>query len=293
MTWRTVVVTGHAHLSLKNKFLVVRKESVSQIHLSEIHTLMIDSTTVTMSTALMNELVKSKVKLIVCDELHNPAMEVTPFYGAFNTSKMVLEQFAWDQDVCGELWKSVVKFKIHYQAEVLKDCRHFEEYEKLVSYENDVVSHDLTNREGHAAKVYFNALFGSDFSRKDEIKLNAFLNYGYTILLSTFNKEIVKCGYVTQIGIHHIGQTNPFNLSCDLIEPFRPIVDDLALQYDQIEFGMKERLQLVGLLDTKIRYQGKEQYLSNVISIYVSKVLANLTAGIVDESLLVYERITN
>ena len=73
---------------------------------------------------------------------------------------------------------------------------------------------DLTNREGHAAKVYFNALFGKDFSRRSDNDINAALNYGYALILSSINKEIVSCGYLTQLGICHRNEYNDFNLSC-------------------------------------------------------------------------------
>lgn len=290
MTWRTVVISGHAHLSFKNNYVVVRKENVSQIHISEIHTLIIDSTMTTISTSLMNELIKAKVKLIICDEKHNPAMELMPYYGAFDSSRMIMQQCMWENDISGELWKTIVQHKIKYQARVLEEQGN-DAYLKLKEYIREVELHDVTNREGHAAKVYFNALFGKDFARSQETNLNAYLNYGYTILLSTINKEVVKCGYLTQLGIHHIGPTNPFNLSCDLIEPFRPIIDEMALAYDQEEFGNDEKMELVGVLNQQFIYQNKTQYLSNIISIYVSKVLSNLTEGVVDESLFVYERI--
>jgi CRISPR-associated endonuclease Cas1 subtype II len=88
-----------------------------------------------------------------------------------------------------------------------------------------VVLGDKTNREGHAAKVYFNALFGKDFSRKQLNDINAGLNYGYSIILSMFSREIVKNGCITQIGIKHSNYFNQYNLASDLMEPFRVIID--------------------------------------------------------------------
>ncbi len=71
---------------------------------------------------------------------------------------------------------------------------------------------DSTKREGHAAKVYFNALFGMDFTRADDNPINAALNYGYSMILSAINREITAAGYLTQIGIFHQNTFNPFNL---------------------------------------------------------------------------------
>lgn len=96
----------------------------------------------------------------------------------------------------------------------------------LRKYIEEIEYGDATNREGHAAKVYFNALFGMDFTRTEENSINAALNYGYGILLSAFNREIVMNGYITQIGLFHNNMFNQFNLGSDLMEPFRSLLID-------------------------------------------------------------------
>ena len=94
------------------------------------------------------------------------------------------------------------------------------EAELLQGYLEEITYGDATNREGHAAKVYFNALFGKDFTRTDDLLINTALNYGYSILLSAFNREIVLNGYLTQLGLFHDNMFNRFNLASDLMEPF-------------------------------------------------------------------------
>ena len=98
---------------------------------------------------------------------------------------------------------------------------------------------DVTNREGHAAKVYFNALFGKDFTRTEECPINAALNYGYALILSCFNREIVSNGYITQIGLFHDNMFNPYNLSSDLMEPYRVVVDRMVKKYGCYRFFYK------------------------------------------------------
>lgn len=71
----------------------------------------------------------------------------------------------------------------------------------LDSYVEELEFNDVTNREGHAAKVYFNAMFGKSFTRSDDIPINAALNYGYSLILSCFSREIVSSGYLTQLGL--------------------------------------------------------------------------------------------
>lgn len=88
----------------------------------------------------------------------------------------------------------------------------------LEAYAERVEGADASNREGHAAKVYFGGLFGVGFTRGDGCAINQALNFGYAILLSAFNREIVANGYVTQLGVFHDNMLNPFNLACDLME---------------------------------------------------------------------------
>ncbi len=100
---------------------------------------------------------------------------------------------------------------------------------------------DKTNREGHAAKVYFNALFGMDFSRSKECAINAALNYGYGILLSCFNREVIANGYITQLGLFHNNMFNQFNLASDLMEPFRILVDRIVVKNKPEKFESERK----------------------------------------------------
>lgn len=290
MSWRTVYIASQCHLSFKNNYLVIRADDVKQIHLSEINTLIIDTTMSTMSVYVMNELIKAKVKVIICDEKHNPSMELTPYYAAYNSSKMVSKEVNWQLENCGEIWKKIVRYKIFYQARIL-DYANKDTSQKLTSYIDQIEIDDVTNREGHAAKVYFNSLFGSEFSRDDDNNINAYLDYGYTILLSMFNREIANNGYITQIGIHHRGPTNPFNLSCDFMEPFRPIIDKFAYDNQEVYFGKNAKLDLINMTNKQLLYQGKKMYLTNIIAIYVAKLLAGIENGGIDDQWFEYSEV--
>lgn len=272
MSWRTVIISNKCKLSYKNNYLIIRNEDVQMIHLSEVNIIVIDSTQVSITTYLISELAQRKIKVIFCDELRNPTAELIPYYGAHNTSKKVLSQVKWNEKIKDKVWKEIVKCKIYQQHTVLKLFKK-ENSEKLLQYIEEVKDGDTTNREGHAAKVYFNILFGNDFSRNTECDTNSALDYGYSILLSTFNKEIVSKGYITQLGINHKNEFNFFNLSCDLMEPFRPIVD--AVVYNSIgqTFDKAYKYKLINILNLKIKIDGKEQYVANAIPIYVKSVI--------------------
>ena len=132
---------------------------------------------------------------------------------------------------------------------------------------------DVTNREGHAAKVYFNALFGMDFSRSQENSINAMLNYGYSIICSLFSREIVSNGYITQIGVHHDNMFNQFNLSCDLMEPFRILVDRKVKNLMPQKFEKEEKKIILELLQDTVTIAGREENISNAIKIYCKSVV--------------------
>ena len=142
----------------------------------------------------------------------------------------------------------------------------------LKQYLTELVIGDATNREGHAAKVYFNALFGMDFSRSAEIPVNAALNYGYSILLSAFNREIVANGYFTQLGICHNNMFNQFNLSSDLMEPFRILVDRYVYFMKSDKFTSEEKQKLINLLNDEVIIDTKRNYVNNAIKIYCKSV---------------------
>lgn len=287
MSWRIVVIQSHAKLNYKNDFLLVRTDDVKMIHLSEIHTILIDSTQVSLTSYLLCELMKRKIKVIFCDEKRNPQSELIPYYGSFHTSKNIAAQIHWDSAFAKLVWTHIIGQKIINQANLLEKLG-FETHKKLREYVEQIEYFDETNREGHAAKVYFNSLFGKDFSREDYNHINAALDYGYAILLSTFNKEVVSNGYLTQIGIKHINEYNYFNLSCDFMEPFRIIVDEFVYENMGLELTPELKMKLVDLLNKKVLYCGKEYYLSNVIQMYVKKLFDALKDSKM-ESLVLYE----
>lgn len=282
MSFRTIIITQRAKLSYSNNYLIIRNEEMKKIHLSEIGTILIDSLMVSITSYLIMELSQRNIKIIFCDTAHNPVSEVMPTIGNHNSSKKIKYQSEWKQIEKDSLWKEIIRQKISNQAYVLKLHNHPEE-KHLQLYGNELMLGDKTNREGHAAKVYFNTLYGHDFSRRINNDINAALDYGYSILLSSFNKEIVKLGHVTQLGIHHKNEFNPYNLSSDLMEPFRPVIDEFV-SFNIEPFDNYYKYQLVNLLNEKYRFDNKQFYLKDIIQIYTKRVLDSMNES--DLSLL-------
>lgn len=273
MSFRTVVISSQSRISYKNRFLVVKHENDEKyVHLSEIDTVIVDSISVSISSYLLKELADNKINIIFCDEKHNPFGELTSYYSKHNTSKKIKEQISWKQKNKDELWTKIVKNKIINQALLLKKIDS-NKYNLILSYTNEIKLGDKTNREGHSAKVYFNALYGKNFNRNENDSINSALNYGYSILLSTINKEIVSNGYITQLGIHHKNEFNEFNLTCDLMEPFRVIIDNFVYYNFKREFDSKYKLDIINILNSTYKYLNKNYTLKDIIKIYVKNTL--------------------
>ena len=288
MSWRTIVISKRAKLDLQLGYMVVRSEEVTKIVLSEISTILIESTAVSLTTGLLAELSKRKIKVIFCDEKRNPSSELVSYYGSHDTSNKVRKQIAWKQKTKEAVWTEIVTEKIRKQKEIL-EISGKEESEILSSYIKEITWNDGTNREGHAAKVYFNALFGLDFTRTEDNYINAGLNYGYSIILSVFTREIVANGYITQLGLFHDNMFNQFNLASDLMEPFRVLIDQKILQMKLIDFEHNEKMQLVDVLNQEVLIDGKKQYVNNAIKIYCKSVFDALNDD--DSSLMRFYRI--
>ena len=271
MSWRTVVIASRAKLDLQLGFLVVRGEETVKIHLGEIGMLLVENTAVSLTASLLAELTKRKIKVIFCDEKRNPSSELVGYYGSHDTSNKMRSQIAWKEKTKEAVWTEIVTEKIRKQKELLESLGK-EEANLLASYLRQMTWNDETNREGHAAKVYFNALFGMNFTRTADNAVNAALNYGYSIVLSAFNREVVSNGYLTQLGLFHDNMFNQFNLSSDLMEPFRVLVDKCVLQMPLLEFGHPEKMLLVNLLNDEVMIDGRTQNVGNAIKIYSKSV---------------------
>lgn len=276
MSWRTVLISRRAKLDLKLNHLVLRRPNeLVKIFLDEIAVLIIESTAVSITAALLNECRKRKIKIIFCDEYHQPALECFPLYGSHDSSGCLKEQLSWSPLCVADVWASIIREKIMRQAEVLKP-HHQEGASLLLTYAEQIEPLDVTNREAHAGKVYFNRLFGAGFSRSDGSAINAALDYGYALILAPCNREIVAAGYNTQLGLFHRNQFNPYNLGSDVMEPYRPLVDHLVKKFEPTEFLEKERRTMLTIFDQKVSIGGKKRYILDSIRVYVHSIFRAL-----------------
>lgn len=272
MSWRTVVIASRCKLDYKMGFMVVRAEETRKIFLDEIAVLLIENPMVSLTGCLLEALVEKKIRVVFCDAKRTPNAELVPYYNSYDCSRKIKAQISWNAAIKGAVWADIVAEKIRKQADFLIDLQKDDKAVLLRSYLTQIELHDATNREGHAAKVYFNALFGMDFTRNEENVTNAALNYGYSIILSAFNREIVAQGYLTQLGIFHDNMFNHFNLSCDLMEPFRILVDRKVKALKFIDFTSEEKHILLNILNDTVVINKTKQTVLNAIKYYCRSV---------------------
>jgi len=276
VSWRTVVISKRCKLDYKMGYMVIRSEETKRVFLDEVAVLMIENPAVSFTGVLLAALTEKKIKVLFCDAKRNPYGELVPYYGSFDASRKVKQQTEWSPETKALIWQAIIAEKINNQAEHLFEQGKKEEGGLLLSYIPQIVPGDKTNREGHAAKVYFNALFGKDFRRSDDNPINAALNYGYAILLSAFNRAVVSSGYLTEIGVHHDNIYNYFNLSSDIMEPYRILVDRIVKEQNLQSFDKKAKYALVDVLNKTVVIDRTRQTVLNGITIYTKSVLTAL-----------------
>lgn len=273
MSWRTIVLTKDCKISLRLKHLVITSDDTVTVPLSEIGHLIIENPNIVMTGHILNALSTFKITTIICDTSHLPTTEVNLIYGHFRRAKMIKHQLGWKSERQDLLWQEIIKHKITNQKRVLEKFFPQTHFTNFDNYIGQVELNDDSNREGHAAKVYFNQLFGMHFVRGHDTPFNWALNYGYSLLLSLFTRVIVTKGLLTEVGIHHRNQYNHYNLASDFMEVYRPLIDIIVRENVIDEFNRDSKRELIDVFNKKVLVKHKKQYLTNSVEIYVDSLI--------------------
>ena len=122
MAFRTIIITTHSKLEYSLNYLIYRTiEDTKRINLDEIHTIIVESTAVSITSALMVELINRKIKVLFCDEKKNPSFELSPYYGDSISTRRIQEQISWTKETKDLIWQAIVKEKINNQAKNIID----------------------------------------------------------------------------------------------------------------------------------------------------------------------------
>ncbi|MDO5330522.1 MAG: type II CRISPR-associated endonuclease Cas1 [Bacillota bacterium] len=268
MAYRIVKINSRCKLETSLNYLVCRAESETRILLDEISVILIENQQACLTSALLSECMSHGIRVIFCDGKHNPQGELNPYFGCYDGLAKFRLQCSWSDGAKDQAWQAIIRQKVLNQAFVLRSRGKTDKANMLAKFSEEVLPGDPGNREGLAAKVYFQSLFGTSFDRRDEYNpINLYLNYGYSLLLSLINREISSFGYINHVGIHHIGETNPFNLGCDFVEPFRPFVDETVLRLEPNRENYKK--SMLDCMSREVSFSGKKMLLQNAAKPYV------------------------
>jgi CRISPR-associated protein Cas1 len=278
MSWKTVIIGAECKVSLDtNRMKITIDNEYHNIPLTDLDTVIFSHNKTVITIPLLAKLVENNVNVVICDRKNDP---IGVFQG-FNTHSLVFKQLdkqiSWKVTRKKKLWKKIVEQKIQTEIDVLTLLElDSDVIEKLKVYKNSIYNDDQTNREAVSARLYYNTLFGENFTRDDLCTQNFALNYGYKIIASYISKCIVSRGLVTQLGIHHIGESNAFNLTYDFIEPFRAIVDAWVYVNVDDSFGPAEKRELIDLLQSRIVCNNKWYRLNDAIEMMVDTYVSFL-----------------
>ncbi len=230
MTWRSILISKPARLSLHQQHMLIRQEEDIPVPLEDIAVIVIESKEVIITVPLLSALAKNGITLLTCDEQFLPCGQWLPFAQYHRYLKVLKLQMAMSLPRKKQLWQKIVKQKIRNQAWLLDYSGHDIAANRLNNLAECVKSGDKGYVEGRAAALYFSVLFGSDFTRNKDNIINACLNYGYSVIRSAIARSLVQYGFLPALGLHHHSELNSFNLADDFIEPYRQIVDFITYQ---------------------------------------------------------------
>lgn len=276
MIKKTLYFGNPVYLSLRNAQLVIKLPEVvktgslpdsfkeqSEVTkpIEDIGIVVLDNKQITITSGVLEALLENNSAVITCDSKSMPVGLMLPLYGNTTQNERFRHQLDASLPLKKQLWQQTIRMKIENQATVLRKCRG-EEMKCMRVWAADVKSGDSDNLEARAAAFYWKNLFSDidDFTREREgIPPNNLLNYGYAILRAVVARALVTSGLLPTLGIHHHNRYNAYCLADDIMEPYRPYVDELiydivksGIEYEDLTKELKARLLGIPTLEVKI-----------------------------------------
>ena len=278
MIKKTLYFGNPAYLSLKNAQLVIKIPEVEKNEtlpdsfkvqtqvtkpIEDIGVVVLDNQRITITTGAIEALLENNCAIITCDHRSMPSGLILPLCGNTTQSERFRNQIDASLPLKKQLWQQTIQAKISNQASVLSACRGVE-IGCMRAWARDVRSGDPDNFEGRAAAYYWRCMFGEHiegFTRdRDGVPPNNALNYGYAILRAIVARALVSSGMLPSLGIHHHNRYNAYCLADDIMEPYRPYVDEYVVQIigrlgmppEELTKAWKAELLLIPTLDVVI-----------------------------------------
>lgn len=277
--WRTIIISSGEKLNIKDNWLIVSSsKGETKVPVDDLYSVVIENRSAMLSVSVLTTLTLAGAHIIFCDTNHLPTTISLPLNNHYRPYSVVKKQIEMSQKFKDSLWQKIIVQKIRNQSLCLKyvgvDTKKYREIEDISL---KVKVGDTTNREAVSAKKYFPYLFGVTFRRSDDDITNSALNYGYAIIRSSVAKTLAGYGFNGAIGLHHISETNPFNLADDIMEPLRPVVDMWTDQNCENLFEnltYHNRRDLIDLPNQVISMNKKKMKIRYAIDIYVKSLVS-------------------
>lgn len=283
------MIQNAATLSLSKGQVKLRNDDGEfTLPIEDITALILESPQIMLSSSLLFACQELGVAVITCDETHMPNGVLLPFQPHSRQSRVAHLQISWTDSLKGKLWQRVVQSKIKNQAACLEQAMGKDEATRLYALVTRIEAGDPKNIEAQAAREYWSRLMGQDFRRSGNDLTNAALNYGYAVVRAFVARSQVAYGLLPTFGIHHANELNAFNLTDDMMEVFRPFVDELVwkmkngglLDSDENILSKERRQELANIGNVTCKIDGQIHTIANACD----KIAASLVNAIEGKS---------
>lgn len=276
MGYINIFVSKDAYIFVKNNQLVLQNSEKNMDYpLEDINSVMIENLNTTISTYTLSQFSINGILVYICNQNHLPCGVVLPFCEHYQTLSQYEYQVKLSKPVQKQIWQSIIKNKIKNQNDVLNCCG---KIDILKEFCEKVSSGDKSNEEAKASLIYFKELFDKGFVRRDGNPINAFLNYGYSVIRGLIARSIVVHGLMPFLGVFHSNNYNQFNLADDLIEVFRPLVD-LFVKFklsEEAEMTSQTKSEIFSILNIDVLVDNQRQTVNNAVDILVESYAKSL-----------------
>ncbi|MDO9511457.1 MAG: type II CRISPR-associated endonuclease Cas1 [Bacteroidales bacterium] len=285
MLKRTIFFSKPSRLNLKDNQLVINLTETSELRsvpIEDIGFVVVENMQVSITLPLLSALNENNIAVVFCNEKHMPSSMLLNLDSNNIQGELFSQQIAASEPLKKQLWKQTVEQKITNQSAFLKKLGF--NYKDLYILANEVKSGDTDNREGVAARLYWPRLFGKEFVRdRYGEPPNPLLNYGYIILRAAVARALAGSGLLSTLGIFHKNRYNAFCLADDIMEPYRPWVDEAVYKIWNSEGGRSElntqlKMKLLEILTADVEI-GKNMRPLMVALSQTSASLARCFAG--------------
>lgn len=281
MGWRTVVITKPSKISIENDQLKYAPidGKVIKVPIDDISVIILEVHQVAITSALMSRLTESNIVLFTCDKTHTPNGVFIPFHQHSRYTQVAHKQIEWSEPFKKRVWQQIVSAKILNQSQTLAYMEK-DKVKQLQKYAKNVKSGDSTMIESSSARIYFTALFGK-FNRRDESDWrNSALNYSYALIRGAISRSLAAHGFLPAFGLFHHNELNAFNLSDDMIEPYRAFVDvvvsehyEAFIELPNTRFISEHKVELYQLFTMKTMIDSISTTLLNSIEVCVASLM--------------------